>query len=688
MRLDSRLIAAAAFLFAAFLSIAAAGWAARVVEDRSVRGVRLAMVAGGYEWANVSADGLQVNLTGTAPSEAERFRALSAAGSVVDAARVIDELTVTDAAALQAPDFSVEILRNDDGISLIGLVPAATGRDGIVKDVTALAGAGSITDMLETADHPVPAGWQDALSFGMEALKGLPRSKISISPDRVAITAITDSPAQKARLEADLARKAPKRLSLALDISAPHPVIAPFALRFLIDADGARFDVCSADTEKARDAIVTAAVAAGAEGKISCTIGLGVPTPLWSQAVAMSLNGLKEIGAGTLTLSDADISLVAADSVDPAVFDRVVGELESQLPALFSLNAVLTPKPQEGAVPVGVPEFTATLSPEGNVQLRGRLADALTRDAVENFARSRFGNDAVYAATRLDPSLPDGWPIRVLTALEALAELNNGTVTVRPDVVEISGVTGATDARSSVARMLAAKLGESGTYQISIRYDEKLDPLLGLPTAEECVADINAVLTRAKINFDPGSANITAEGKAPLDEIAALMKKCSDFPIEIGGHTDSQGREEMNQALSQERAQAIITALMARRVLTSNLVAKGYGEAEPIADNGTEAGREANRRIELRLLQSTTAAGASTAGILDAGTPAAAGADATIVVEEATDTTARPRKNPNRTDNADAAATDGGDVAPPDPTLPDGGIDAGSGDGDPNAPVE
>ena len=58
----------------------------------------------------------------------------------------------------------------------------------------------------------------------------------------------------------------------------------------------------------------------------------------------------------------------------------------------------------------------------------------------------------------------------------------------------------------------------------------------------------------------------------------------------------------MNQQLSQARADAVLNAIMSRRVLTSNLSAKGYGESQPIADNGTEGGREANRRIEFKLL--------------------------------------------------------------------------------------
>jgi OOP family OmpA-OmpF porin len=72
--------------------------------------------------------------------------------------------------------------------------------------------------------------------------------------------------------------------------------------------------------------------------------------------------------------------------------------------------------------------------------------------------------------------------------------------------------------------------------------------------------------------------------------------------IQIAGHTDSQGREQMNLELSEARAQAVLAALAERRAPISRISAKGYGETVPIADNDTEEGREANRRIEFRLL--------------------------------------------------------------------------------------
>ncbi len=195
-----------------------------------------------------------------------------------------------------------------------------------------------------------------------------------------------------------------------------------------------------------------------------------------------------------------------------------------------------------------------------------------------------------------------------------LGFLNNGSVVMQPDVVEIRGTTGDPEASAEISRILSEKLGEAEDFRINVTYEPKLDPVLNLPTAEDCAKQINQVLAVRKITFDPGSADIDGESRETVDKIAEIMKDCTDFPMEIAGYTDSQGREVMNETLSQARADAVLNALLARRVLTSNLNAKGYGEADPIADNGTEEGREANRRIEFRLILPEEEGAPETAG--------------------------------------------------------------------------
>jgi OmpA-OmpF porin, OOP family len=89
-----------------------------------------------------------------------------------------------------------------------------------------------------------------------------------------------------------------------------------------------------------------------------------------------------------------------------------------------------------------VPEFRAALDAEGNVLIAGRLPDERLRAAVAALAGARFGTEAVTLEARLDPDLPAGWSVRTLAAIEALAELHSGQVTLRGDRLDLEGVSG------------------------------------------------------------------------------------------------------------------------------------------------------------------------------------------------------------------------------------------------------
>ncbi len=163
--------------------------------------------------------------------------------------------------------------------------------------------------------------------------------------------------------------------------------------------------------------------------------------------------------------------------------------------------------------------------------------------------------------------------------------------------------------RPRSARILSAQLGQAENFAIEVTYRAELDPVAGLPTPEECVNAINAILNARKLTFEPGSGDLDGEAFGTIDRIAEVLGDCQTVPMEIAGHTDSQGRETMNLQLSQQRADAVLNALLARRVLVGNLTAVGYGESEPIAENDTEEGRETNRRIEFTLIRLEEAAG-------------------------------------------------------------------------------
>ena len=601
MQLKSIVAIFSVFTGAAAVSLLAANLSVDRIERSSEEGVRSALLLQGEDWAQVEAEGLHLRLTGIAPRESARFHALTIAGEVVDSYRIRDDMQVEASAAFIPPDFSIEILRNDDQVSLIGLIPTSTDRSQIADTIADLTGDTSVSDMLEAADYDAPQGWDIAMAYAVNALTTLPHSKISVHPGRVIIEANSASTDDRSRLKRELARTAPDGLEVQLDISAPRAVVSPFTLRFLREDGEGRFDACFTDTDDSRIEILLAAEQAGHNGPANCSIALGNPSPKWGEAVSLALKALAKIGDGSVTFSDADITLIAAEGSDADIFETATAELEADLPDVFSLHSVFPVIATE--TEQHPPEFSVTLSPEGQVQMRGRMTDERTKTAVQSYAAARFGEEQVYAATRLDSELPEGWPIRVLSGIEALAVLESGSVLIEENHVSIRGKTGNPDANADIARVLSEKLGTSEDFAIEVEYIEALDPNSDLPTPEECVSNINAILGATKLAFSPGSANIAAGSGDTLRTIAEIVNTCSHVKMEISGHTDSQGREAMNLQLSQSRADAVLNALMARRILTAGLTAKGYGEENPIASNDTDAGREANRRIEFILIE-------------------------------------------------------------------------------------
>lgn len=597
-------LSVAAFVLAGLLAFAGALVLASLVERRTGQTLSAAFADAGIGWVEVSLDGFVVGLSGTAPSESARIRAIQVAGRVVDMSRLDEDIRVPVRGASVAPVFRLEVMRNRNELSLIGLVPASGAGAPVVERLREALPALRIEDLVQSAEHPVPAGWVPAVDFAVGALQRFTVGRISVTAGRIEVEALVDGPAERRALDEALRGMAPRGLVLALDLVAPRPVAAPFLMRVDAEEGALHLASCVADTAEAQAQIGAALGAAGVTRRLNCPLALGSPSPRWGEAAAAAIAALADLRDGTLTLSDGAVLLTVAHSVDPADFDRAVGRLETALPEAFRLNATrLDPPVEDSEQTAALPEVRLSLTEAGRMSLSGRLPDERMRTTIRTFAAARFGTGSVDIAARLDPDLPAGWPLKVMTAIEALAELHHGEASVRPDRVRITGVSGNPDARAQVTQVLLDGLGAGATIEVAVRYDAALDPVANAPTPDNCEAQVQAILRETKITFNPGSSEIDSRSGAVVDRIADVLRDCGELPFEVAGYTDSQGRAETNLNLSQARAEAVINALLMRRVLVSSLVARGYGAADPIADNATESGREANRRIEFRLIR-------------------------------------------------------------------------------------
>jgi outer membrane protein OmpA-like peptidoglycan-associated protein len=107
------------------------------------------------------------------------------------------------------------------------------------------------------------------------------------------------------------------------------------------------------------------------------------------------------------------------------------------------------------------------------------------------------------------------------------------------------------------------------------------------------------------ITFAYDSATVQPQFQRTLDQVASTLGQYNQTYIDVYGHTDSTGSDSYNQTLSQRRATSVADYLSSHGVQSARIGTRGYGESQPIASNDTDAGRAANRRVEVKIVPIT-----------------------------------------------------------------------------------
>ncbi|MEI9917812.1 MAG: OmpA family protein [Bacteroidota bacterium] len=167
----------------------------------------------------------------------------------------------------------------------------------------------------------------------------------------------------------------------------------------------------------------------------------------------------------------------------------------------------------------------------------------------------------------------------------------------------IGGVIGHKSGNTAVGAIIGAAVGGATGALIGRHMDKQ---------AEELKKDLNGAKVERVgegilITFDSGllfesdKSDLETTTKANLDQLAQTLKKYDDTNILVEGHTDNTGDDSYNMKLSDKRAESVEDYLVTDGVAKGRITTKGYGENQPVADNDTASGRQANRRVEVAI---------------------------------------------------------------------------------------
>jgi outer membrane protein OmpA-like peptidoglycan-associated protein len=138
-----------------------------------------------------------------------------------------------------------------------------------------------------------------------------------------------------------------------------------------------------------------------------------------------------------------------------------------------------------------------------------------------------------------------------------------------------------------------AKAARDQEAQKAARLQAEVDALKAKPT------DRGLVLTLGDVLFDTGKAELNSGAARKLDQLAQFLAEHPDRRVQVDGFTDSVGSDSYNLDLSQRRADAVRSALLARGVDSTRISSQGYGKGFPVASNSDSGGRQLNRRVEI-----------------------------------------------------------------------------------------
>lgn len=259
------------------------------------------------------------------------------------------------------------------------------------------------------------------------------------------------------------------------------------------------------------------------------------------------------------------------------------------LPAQGQIGAASTSGSTSGPTRVPAPADAAP----GQVVASGKVPDEATHNAVLQRLRETYGAGNVLDQIEVGGvATPPNWSANVQKLLgPQLKQISKGQLKIDGTQIEVKGEVSNESQRQQIASDMANALNPTYTIRNGLRVSASEQGLL------------DNTLANRTIEFETGSATLTPQGRAILDQMSTVLARISGKTVEIIGHTDNSGNRASNITLSQARADAVKGYLVTKGVAPRSMTTMGVGPDQPIASNDTDDGRARNRRIEFRVGQ-------------------------------------------------------------------------------------
>ena len=433
-----------------------------------------------------------------------------------------------------------------------------------------------------TSTAPVEA---DLAARSNAALKDTVLDKRRIAVDGRDVTFAADAFSEDGRLSAVAAVEAVPGVRLVNDDTRLVPEAKPFV--WSAERDVVRVTLSGSSplpTSKGKLLEAARAGLGGIEVVDQTNLSRGAP-PRFDNVALLLLDQIGKLKDGKITLTDTKISLSG--------MARELGGREAITAALKNLPEGYSVAANDVKAPPYV--FQAYKDPVAvTLTLTGYVPENNVHSALVAAAARKFFSEKVVDNLKASVGAPSGFANAVVPALSALSRLSTGTLVVSDREVKLSG-----DALyDAAANQIRAGLGKDFPQGWQFKADISVKPAAAPVDATVCQQLFAELLSKGRIRFESGKADIVADSVGLLDRLVETALRCPNATIEIAGHTDGDGEENANQALSERRAQAVTDYLVKAGLPANRFTPIGYGATQPVAGNDTEEGKAQNRRID------------------------------------------------------------------------------------------